>query len=161
MLQKQLVSGEKKVLRSKVLKIETTKFGTIQIEEEKIITMPAGMLGFQGRKRFIILERKETQPFYWYQCVDDPALAFVIINPYLFKPDYSVDLKPTLKEMSWEADGEENLKLYVVVNTSTSNGATDKITANLIGPLLINTQRCEAVQMFIHNNLYSHKYPIF
>lgn len=143
------------------MKIETTKFGTIQIEEEKIITMPAGMLGFQARKRFIILERKETQPFYWYQCVNDPALSFVIINPYLFKPDYSVDLKPTLKEMSWEADGEENLKLYVVVNTSTFDGATDKITANLIGPLLINTQRCEAVQMAIHSNLYSHKYPIF
>ena len=143
------------------MKIETAQFGKIQIEEDKIITMPAGMPGFPGRKRFIILEHKETQPFYWYQCAEDPALAFVIINPYLFKPDYSVDLKPTLKEMSWEAEVEESLKLYVVVNTSTSNGATDKITANLIGPLLINTQRCEAVQMFIHNNLYSHKYPIF
>lgn len=143
------------------MKIETTQFGKIQIEEKKIITMPAGIPGFPGRKRFIILERKETQPFYWYQCVDDPALAFVIINPYLFKPDYSVDLTPTIKEMSWEADREENLKLYVVVNTSTSNGAPDKITANLIGPLLINTQSCEAVQIFIHNNSYSHKYPIF
>jgi len=143
------------------LKIETTQFGKIQIEEEKIITMPFGMPGFPGKKRFIILERKETQPFYWYQCADDPALAFVIINPYLFKPDYSVDLKPTLKEMSWEAEGKESLKLYVVVNTSTSDGVADKITANLIGPLLINTQRCEAVQMFIHNNSYSHKYPIF
>ncbi len=159
MLQKQLVSGEKNVLRSKVLKIETTKFGTIQIEEEKIITMPTGMLGFQGRKRFIILDREESRPFYWYQCVDDPALSFVIINPYLFKPDYSVDLKPTLKEMLWEADGEESLKLYVVVNAS--NGAPDKITANLIGPLLINIQRWEAVQLIIHNNSYSHKYPIF
>lgn len=159
MLQKQLVSGEKKVLRSKALKVETTKFGTIQIEEEKIITMPAGMLGFQGRKRFIVLDREESRPFYWYQCVDDPDLSFVIINPYLFKPDYSVDLKPTLKEMSWEADGEESLELYVVVNAS--NGAPDKITANLIGPLLINTRRWEAVQIVIHNNSYSHKYPIF
>ena len=142
-----------------VLKMETTKFGTIQIEEEKIITMPAGMPGFPGRKRFIILDREESRPFYWYQCVDDPALAFVIINPYLFKPDYSVDLKPTLKKMSWEADGEESSELYVVVNAS--NGAPDKITANLMSPLLINIRRCEAVQMVIHNNLYSHKHSIF
>ncbi len=142
-----------------MLKIETTQFGTIQIEEKKIITMPACMPGFPGRKRFIILERENTRPFYWYQCVDDPALAFAIVNPYLFKPDYSVDLTQTLKEMSWEADGKENLELYVVVNTS--NGVPDKITANLIGPLLINIKRYEAVQMVIHGSSYSHKYPVF
>ena len=141
------------------MKIETTQFGTIQIEEEKIITMPASMPGFPERKRFIILERKKTRPFYWYQCVDDSALAFVIMNPYLFKPDYSVDLTPTIKEMSWETDGKENLELYVVVNTS--DGIPDKITANLIGPLLINIKRHEAVQMVIHNSSYSHKYPVF
>ena len=118
------------------------------------------MPDFSGRNCFIILDCEESRPFYWYQCVDDPDLSFVIINPYLFKPDYSVDLKPrSLKEMSWEADGEESLELYVVVNAF--NGAPDKITANLIGPLLINTRRWEAVQMVIHNNSYSHKYPIF
>lgn len=141
------------------MKIETTQFGTIQIEEKKIITMPADMPGFPGRKYFIILERKKTRPFYWYQCVDDPDLAFVIINPCLFKPDYSVDLTQTLKEMSWEADGKKNVEIYVVVNTS--KGVPDKITANLIGPLLINIKRYEAVQMVIHDSSYSHKYPVF
>ena len=140
------------------MKIETSQFGTIQIPEEKIITMPAGMPGFPGRRRFIILEREETRPFCWYQCVDDPGLALVIMNPYLFKPDYSVDLKPALKEMSWEDDGEDSLKLYVVVNAS--EGVPEKITANLIGPLVINSRRHEAVQMVIHDCPYSHRYPI-
>ena len=140
------------------MKIETPQFGTIEIAEDKIITMPAGMPGFPGRRRFIILEREETQPFYWYQCVDDPDLALVIMDPYLFKPDYSVDLNPALKEMSWEADGEDSLKLYVVVNAS--EGVPEKITANLIGPLVINTQRHEAVQMVVHDSPYSHRYPI-
>ena len=140
------------------MKIETSQFGTIKIEEEKIITMPAGMPGFQGKKRFILLERKEMIPFYWYHSVDDPYLAFTIINPYLFKPDYSVDIKSTLREMSWEGDGKENLKLYVVVNAP--KGSPDNITANLVGPLLINILKYKAVQMVLDNSLYSCRYPI-
>jgi flagellar assembly factor FliW len=140
------------------LKIETLQFGAIQVAEDKIITMPAGMPGFPGRTRFVILEREETRPFYWYQCVDDPDLSFVIMNPYLFEPDYSVDLKPALKEMSWETNGKDSLKLYVVVNAS--EGVPEKITANLIGPLVINTRKHEAVQMVIYDSPYSHQYPI-
>ena len=140
------------------MKIETPQFGTIEVGEDKIITMPAGMPGFPGRRRFIILEREETLPFYWYQCVDDPDLALVIMDPYLFKPDYSVDLNPALKEMSWEGDAEDSLKLYVVVNAS--EGVPEKITANLIGPLVINTRKREAVQIVIHDSPYSHRYPI-
>jgi flagellar assembly factor FliW len=140
------------------LKIETSQFGTIQIPEEKIITMPAGIPGFPGRRHFIILEREETRPFCWYQCVDDPDLALVIMNPHLFKPDYSVDLKPAVMEMSWKAEEEDSLKLYVVVNAS--DGVPEKITANLIGPLVINARRHEAIQMVIHDSSYSHRYPI-
>ena len=140
------------------MKIETSQLGTIQIAEDKIINMPAGMPGFPGRRRFIILEREETRPFYWYQCVDDPDLALVIMNPYLFKPDYLVDLKPALKEMSWETDEQDSLKLYVVVNAS--EGVPEKVTANLIGPLVINTRKREAVQIIIHDSAYSHQHPI-
>lgn len=141
------------------MKIETSQFGTIQIAEDKIITMPAGMPGFPGTRRFIILEREETRPFFWYQCVDKPGLALAIMNPHVFKPDYSVDLKPVLKGMSWEADGEESLELYVIVNAS--EGAPEKITANLIGPLVINTRKREAVQMVICDSPYSLRHSIF
>jgi flagellar assembly factor FliW len=143
---------------NRALKIETSQLGTIQIAEDKIISMPAGMPGFPGRRRFIILEREETRPFYWYQCVDDPNLALVIMNPYLFKPDYLVDLKPALKEMSWETDEQDSLKLYVVVNAS--EGVPEKVTANLIGPLVINTRKREAVQIIIHDSPYSYQHPI-
>ena len=86
------------------------------------------------------------------------TVKLVIMDPYLFKPDYSVDLNPALKEMSWEGDGRDSLKLYVVVNAS--EGVPEKTTANLIGPLVINTQKCEAVQIVIYDSPYSHRYPI-
>lgn len=141
------------------MKLECTRFGTIQVEKGKIITMPGGMPGFPGMKRFVILDRKETRPFYWYQCVDSSDLAFAIMNPRLFKPDYSVDLKSTIREMSWEADSKNDLVLYVVVNAS--GDVPEKITANLVGPLVINTKKCEAVQVIVQNSPYSHRHPIF
>ncbi len=140
------------------MKIKTKKFGEIDAPEDKIITMPAGLPGFPETRRYVIVEREETQPFNWLQCVDDPDLALVIINPYLFKPDYSVDLKPALKEMSWEGEAEDSLILYVVVNVS--EGVPRKVTANLIGPIVINTRKREGVQMIINDSPYSHQHPV-
>ncbi|RLB25548.1 MAG: hypothetical protein DRG73_01445 [Deltaproteobacteria bacterium] len=141
------------------LKIKTTRFGTITIEEEKIITMPFGMLGFPDVKRYVILQHKENSPFFWYQSVDDPALAFVIMSPFLFKPDYDVDVENVLKEMSWnEEEKQDNLELYVVVNIP--KGAPDKMTANFIGPILINNKIHQAVQMVISDSPYTHKFPL-
>ena len=140
------------------MKIKTTRFGIITIEE-KIITMPFGMLGFSDEKRFVILQHKEDSPFFWYQSVDDPMLAFVIMSPFLFKPDYSVNLENVLKEMSWnEEEKQNNLELYVVVNIP--KGAPDKMTANLIGPILINNKIHQAVQMVISDSPYTHKFPL-
>ena len=141
------------------LKIKTTRFGTITTEEEKTITMPFGMLGFPDVKRFVILQHKENSPFFWYQSVDDPMLAFVIMSPFLFKPDYNVDVENVLKEMSWNEEEKQNtLELYVVVNIP--KGAPDKMTANLIGPILINNKIHQAVQMVISDSPYTHKFPL-
>lgn len=141
------------------MKIKTTRFGTITIEEEKIISMPFGMLGFPDVKRFVILQHKKDSPFFWYQSVNDPMLAFVIMSPFLFKPDYNVDVENVLMEMSWnEKEKQNNLELYVVVNIP--KGAPDKMTANLIGPILINNKIHQAVQMVISDSPYTHKFPL-
>jgi len=141
------------------LKIKTTRFGTITITEDKIITMPLGMLGFPDQKRFVIIRHKENSPFFWYQCVDDPSLAFVITNPFHFKPDYKIDLEHILKEMSWNGDGNNgHLELYVVVNIP--KGAPQNMTGNLIGPVLINNKVRQAVQIVIADSTYTHKFPL-
>jgi flagellar assembly factor FliW len=141
------------------LKIKTTRFGTITIGEEMIIAMPFGMLGFPDKKRFVILQHKENSPFFWYQSVDDPALAFVIMSPFLFKADYNVDVEDIVRQMSWDKEKEKNnLELYVVVNIP--RGSPDRMTANLIGPILVNNKTRQAVQMVIANSPYSHKFPL-
>jgi flagellar assembly factor FliW len=146
--------------REKKLKIKTTRFGTISIKEEKIITMPFGMLGFPDKKKFFILQHQENSPFFWYQSVDDPGLAFVITDPFLFIPDYKIDLEGTLKEMSWNGDGNSRyLNLFIVVNIP--RGVPHEMTGNFIGPILVNNKIYQAVQMVLSNSPYTHKFPLF
>jgi flagellar assembly factor FliW len=141
------------------VKIKTTRFGTITIDEDRIIGMPSGMLGFPDKRRFVILQHSEASPFFWYQCVDDPALAFVITSPFLCLPDYKVDISEVVREMAWEGAQEEKIfELYVVVNVP--RGSPEKMTANLIGPILINNKAREAVQLVISNSPYSHKFSL-
>lgn len=131
----------------------------MDIEEDKIYIMPAGMPGFSEMKRFVIIEREETWPFLSYQCVDEPGLCFYIMNPCLFKGDYTINLAQVAREMRWEEGSIEDIKTYVIVNTSA--GVPEKITANLLGPLLIHEIRHEAVQVVLHDSHYSHQYLIF
>jgi flagellar assembly factor FliW len=141
------------------LKVDTTRFGPIIVDEQKIITMPSGMLGFPDKKRYAIVQHKENSPFFWYQSVDDPALAFVITSPFFFVRDYSVPLDDAIKQMSWDDENiEEKVELYVVVNIP--NGSPNKMTANLIGPILINTDTFQALQMVVTDSPYSHKFPL-
>ncbi len=81
------------------MKVNISRFRTVNIEGEKIINMPLGMLGFPGKKQYVIFQHKENSPFFWYQSVDDPGLAFVITSPYLVMQDYKLDLDDILEKM--------------------------------------------------------------
>jgi flagellar assembly factor FliW len=141
------------------MEIETKQFGPMEIEDDRIYTMPEGMPGFLNMKRFVIIEREEIWPFSCYQCLDDPLLSFYIMSPTLFYADYSIDMTQGIREAGWEGDRPEDITLYVIVNTSA--GVPEKITANLMAPLLVNTRRLEAEQLVIQNSTYSHQHPIF
>ena len=121
--------------------------------------MPFGMLGFSDKKQYLILQHQENSPFFWYQSLDDPGLAFVITTPFLFIPDYKIDLKAVLKEMAWDTNGENNfLELYIVVNIP--RGEPQRMTGNFIGPILINNKLNQAVQVVLSNSPYTHKFPL-
>lgn len=142
------------------MKIETTRFGVMEIDERKIVSMPFGMLGFPRSQRFVLFPHKEDSPFFWYQSLDDPALAFVITSPFLFVSGYSVDLQETIQRMSWEdPESGASFELYVVVTIPM--GSPEKMTANLIGPILINNKTRQAVQMVLSESPYSHRFPLF
>ncbi len=121
--------------------------------------MPEGLPGFPGFERFVLLEDQKTAPFCWLQSLEEPDLALVIMDPLVFKPDYRIGLKKFISDMNWPGVKEENLLVYVVVNI-TGEKEDKKITANLMGPLVINSINNEVVQVVISDAAYSYQYNI-
>jgi len=144
------------------VKIQTTRFGQITLNDEQVIDMPHGMLGFSEHRRYVIIQNKKDSPFFWYQSLDDPDLAFVITRPYLFMPDYNPQIKEGVAHMLWHMDDTQfftSLEIYVVVNIP--RGAPGKMTGNFMGPLVVNPLCQQAVQVVLSEGGYSHKTRLF
>ena len=141
------------------MKINTRKFGEVEVDEAKVINMSDGLPGFESYKRFILLEDAKYKPFCWFQSVEEPNLALVVMDPFIFKPDYRLDFKQVIEMKDWKDLDEKDLAIFVVVNVSAS-GKEKRITANLIGPLVVNPRTNEAVQAVFADAPYSHQHNI-
>ena len=140
------------------MKIPTSRFGTIEIQEEQIVHMPTGPIGFPDYRRFVLLEHKKGSPFLWFQSVDNESLAFVLMDPALFKPDYEVQISPEDTKTLELMDASAGVQTLVVVNISRVEPY--EITANLLGPIIINAQKKLAKQVVLYHTSYSTRHPI-
>jgi flagellar assembly factor FliW len=136
------------------MEVRTTRFGVIQIAEDRVITFPKGLLGFPQHSRFCLLEPGDDACFFWLQSLDDAALAFVVTDPILFIKDYSVPVRP-------EQMGElgltrlEDAQVFVIVNK-----IEQQLTGNLQGPLVINTLTRQGEQMVLAEKRWTTRHPL-
>lgn len=112
---------------------ETSRFGKLEVAEDKVINFPAGLLGFPHVKRYVLLDYEDT-PVKWLQAIDDPDVAFIVMEPTLLIQDYAINLDVTMRQ-SLELETEEDLAVLTVVRVEEG-----KVLANLKGPLLFNSR---------------------
>ena len=133
------------------MQFNTTRFGTIEIGEEKLIHFPLGLLGFENLQRFLVIDSDESAPLRWLQAVDDPQLAFLIAEPTLFFPDYKFQMAQEDLDMLGIKQGNDVVvACLVVVPTNPSD-----MTINLMGPLVMNPERRVGKQVVLHDGTYS------
>ncbi len=139
------------------MKFQTTRFGTLEIKEESVLTFPSGILGFPDWTRYVLLDHDTDAPFKWLQCVEQPDLAFVVLDPVLFKPDYQVSIPA---DAMTEVEGREGDDVSVVTILTIPSDDPTRVTANLRGPLLMNlrTRRCK--QLVLSEDIPT-RYPLF
>lgn len=141
-----------------VAKFNTTKFGELTVTEDRIINFPNGILGFPDARRFIILDYEGEVPFKWLQSVDDPALAFLVAVPNLIKPDYSLCLKKSETSDIGEFKDED---LAILAILTIPDGNPNDMTANLRGPLVINSLTMKGKQIVLQDERYAVRHPVF
>ncbi len=136
----------------------TTRFGVIEITPEQTLTFNAGLIGFESQKRFALIKTEPGNPFQWLQSLDMPWLAFPTIDPWLFQPDYS----PTIPDSDgWEIDLQPTDPRAVLAIVTVPRDRPQQMTANLLGPLLINLRNRLARQVIVENEEYETQHPIY
>jgi flagellar assembly factor FliW len=128
----------------------------MEIPDQSVLSVLGGIIGFPDYLRYVLIQRANDAPFYWLQCLDDPSLALVLVNPVLFKSDYNPELPRGLKE-ELEAD-EGEITLFAIVTIPP--GRPQDMTANLLGPLAMNPRTRKARQLVLDDRLYTHRHPI-
>ena len=120
----------------------TSRFGTLEVSEDKVISFPLGMLGFPHIKRYVLLDYEDT-PVKWLQAVDDPDVAFIVMEPNLLAKDCTITLDGSMRQ-TLQLENEEDLALLAIVRVE--NG---KVLANLKGPLLFNSRLKIGIQAIL------------
>jgi len=116
------------------MKFDTTRFSQIDVKPEDILIFPDGPLGFPDCTRFTFIDEERAAPFRMLQSLDNPALAFVVVDPLMARPDFQFDV--TVDDLKLiKADNTDKLLVYAIV---TMNRNIHEVTINLQGPLVIN-----------------------
>ena len=134
------------------MKVETSRFGTIDISEKQIVRFPKGLYGFEKETEFTFLPFNPNveSPMEWMQSLKSDHLAFVVTDPYLYLPDYK--LKLSEEDNKRVELGEDDLFLTRTIVTIPENYS--EMTANLIAPVVINKDKGVAKQFVLTNMDY-------
>lgn len=114
------------------MKVLSKAFGLIDVDERQKVNFPSGLFGFESIKDYVLIDA-ERQPFYWLQSMEIEHIAFILINPFLFRPDYELDIDDDLVREIGIKNPEDALIFSIVTIPPTG-----PMTANLQGPLIIN-----------------------
>lgn len=138
------------------MKITTSRFGEIDIDESRIITFTEGILGFPLYKKYVLLDHEKNTPFRWLQAVERDDLAFVLIDPLDIDPGYRAEVtKEDIEDL--KIASFENVVVLCIVNIGKGGSS---VTVNMVGPIVINLETMLARQIILMSSPYDIKHDL-
>jgi flagellar assembly factor FliW len=116
------------------VQLESSRFGTLEIEATSIIEFPTGLIGLDSRRWTIVGEITDG-PFQWLHSIDDPSLALPVITPWAFFADYEVALSD---DDTARVDAGDDTAVYVTVRAGAELA---DFSANLRAPIVVSGGR--------------------
>lgn len=139
------------------MRVETRLFGEIDIAEEKIITLGRGLIGYPDMKRFnLIFDEEKQGKIMWLQSLDEPQFAMPVVDPAGICADYN----PTVNDELLTPLGQfSEESLFVLVTIRVPSDIT-RMTINLKGPIIINTDNLRGEQIIVEDEVQT-RFPIY
>lgn len=140
--------------------VQTRLFGEVYVGDDKIVTLPQGIIGFPDMQKFTLIydkEKEEGGSIKWFQSLDEPQFALPVMIPTTVKPDYNPMINDELLAPIGELT-EENL--YVLVTVKVPQDIKE-MTVNLRAPIIINTDTLLGAQVIVENDELPVRYKIY
>jgi flagellar assembly factor FliW len=140
------------------MQLQTTRFGTIEYAEEDVLVLNEGLIGLPACRNYLVLSHKENSLFRWLQSIEEPALAFLLLDPAAFAPNYA----PQLPAAAIAALGltEETPRIVFAI-VSIPAGCPQEMTANLAGPIVINAEARVGAQIVLDDETWTTRHRVF
>lgn len=137
--------------------VKTGRFGELTIQDDEVITIPQGILGFPEYSRYCLVDAADDTLIVWLQSLDNPDVAFPLLEPKIFKPEYTVRLSGSeLRELKLD-----NINQSAVFSILTIPEDVTQMSANIKAPLVINLKEQIAKQVVLQENEYVIKQLMF
>jgi len=140
------------------MKIKTSRFGEVEINEASCFEMTSPILGYENEKNFVLIEHKEKSKFKWLQSTNTPELAFVVAMPDDFGIEYSFEL-PDLAQESLDINTADDVLALNIVVIPHENPSASSI--NLLAPLVFNINNNKGAQVILTGSNLKVDYPLF
>jgi flagellar assembly factor FliW len=138
------------------VRVSSTRLGDLEIDSSTVLTFPEGLVGFGDARRFAVVDTHDSGVYYWLQSLDDPQLAFLSVTPWPFFPDY----EPVVPDADREALDLSDPGDAVVFCLLTVDRDSELITANLLGPLVVNTKNRVGRQVVLDQGNHPTRAPL-
>jgi len=136
--------------------INSTRFGELEIDEEDVITFPAGIPGFEDKHKWILVG-DDDNAIMWMHSTEDGGLALPVTTPDSIKSDYNAQIpREVLEPIGDVLEGDVAI---LIVITIPPNHPWD-MTANLKAPIVVNRVNRVAVQTIALNDDYDFRYQV-
>lgn len=141
------------------MKITTKVFGEIEIDDNRIITFPNGIVGFPELTQFAMVHDSEKgkSAVHWLQSIQEPAFAMPVMDPLIVCPDYNPEVDDELLKVLGELQPDDLLVLVTLTIPEDIAG----ISVNLKGPIVVNAGEKRAIQVIVEGDEYPVKFPIY
>ncbi len=131
-----------------MVEIQTSRFGALSFQDTDIITFAEGPLGFESHLRFSIVDPGDQTQILWLQSLTDGSIAFPILEPKIFEPNFTLCLTP--KDMSFiEVNHVNECNAFSIL---TIPADITKMNANLKAPIVINPTKKIAKQIVMQDS---------
>jgi flagellar assembly factor FliW len=138
------------------MKIDSTRFGTLDLDDNAQICFPHGIVGFPNERCFVLLRRRPTSAVGWLQSTMNPALAFPVVSLDALEieyPDHSIE------QAAAESGISNTIESIAVMAVVSAPGGGAPATVNLLSPIIVNADTRTGAQVLLEKSRYSTQEP--